>query len=94
MGVKLILAEPDDDGIWDTHVPAFQAFQVVAGQWRTQVVTITAMGTTATRVLWIGLDYAAARSGLELAGIAITPDLWSEVRDIETGAIEELNRGR
>ena len=49
----------------------------------------------ATRLLWIGLDYTAARAGLDLAGIEMTPGLWAEVRDIESGAIEELNaRGR
>ena len=45
-------------------------------------------------MIWLGLDYAAARAGLDLAGIEMTPDLWSEVRAIEAGAIEELNRER
>lgn len=35
----------------------------------------------------IGLDYAGARAGLELAGIAMTPALWEQVRLIEAGAV-------
>lgn len=46
------------------------------------------------RIVWIGLDYAAARQGLDLAGIDVTPALWDEVRRIEGGAMEELNSGR
>lgn len=38
-----------------------------------------------------GLDYGAAESGLKLAGIAITPDLWAAVRVIEVGVLESLN---
>ena len=47
-----------------------------------------------SRMLWQGLDYSAARAGFELAGIEVTPALWGEVRTIEAGAAEELNRVR
>ena len=40
---------------------------------------------------FIGLDYTAVRAGLELAGIEMTPDLWSEVQLIEAGACKGLN---
>jgi hypothetical protein len=44
------------------------------------------------RVVWIGLDYAAARAGLELAGLEVTPEVWADLRAIEEGAIEGMNR--
>lgn len=53
---------------------------MVAGQWR-----ITPGGKV------IGLDYGAVRAGLDLAGITVTPDLWSDVQLIEGGALRGLN---
>ena len=46
------------------------------------------------RLIWLGLDYGAARAALDLAGITVTPATWAELRCIELGAIEELNRER
>lgn len=95
MGLTLMLTEEaEGTALWDLHLPAWCAWQQVCGQWRTLTPTVSAMGTSQTRVIWLGLDYTAARAGLEMAGVEITPDLWAEVRAIETGAIEELNRGR
>lgn len=90
MGLVLDLDEAEDDGLWPDHLPAWRAWCAVSGQWRTQVVA----GLETVRVIWLGLDYGAARAALELAGLAMTPGLWSEVRLIEQGAIEELNGGR
>ncbi len=42
-------------------------------------------------IVALGLDYAAARAGLELAGIEVTPALWADVQQIEAGAIAALN---
>lgn len=42
-------------------------------------------------VTWLGLDYTAVRAGLDLAGHEMTPDLWAEVQEIETGALKSLN---
>ncbi len=39
-----------------------------------------------------GLDYAGARAGLGLAGLNVTPDLWSDVQVIEAAAVAALNR--
>lgn len=39
-----------------------------------------------------GLDYGAAEAALRLAGIAMTPELWLQVRLIEDGAVEARNR--
>lgn len=95
MGLELILTEEADGvALWDIHQAAWSAWQVVCGQWRTQAATVASMGASVSRVVWIGLDYQAARAGLEMSGVNITPDLWTEVRAIEAGAIEELNRGR
>lgn len=40
----------------------------------------------------LGLDYTAARAGLRLAGMKVTPDLWSDVQVIEAAACAALNR--
>ena len=35
-----------------------------------------------------GLDYTAARAGLDLAGVAVTAELWFDLQLIEAGAVE------
>jgi hypothetical protein len=62
------------------------AFLAVATQWR---VVAGATGFIVT-----GLDYAAARAGMEGDGIEVTPRLWGDVRIIEAGALQEFNRTR
>lgn len=42
-------------------------------------------------LLTIGLNYANAKAGLELAGIDVTPDLWDDILVIEAGALPALN---
>lgn len=42
----------------------------------------------------MGLDYAAARDGLEMAGITVSPETWNDLRLIEAGALNELNTER
>lgn len=64
-------------------MPAVEAFLAIASQWR--IVD----GWNGRRV--IGLDYTAARAGLELAGIEVTPGVWAEVREIERGARAAMN---
>lgn len=61
-----------------------RAFLAVSRQWRT-----APMGMGGMR--WLGLDAAGAEAGFRLAGIEMTPDLWSAVRVIEAGAISALN---
>lgn len=34
-----------------------------------------------------GLDYTAARAGLELAAVAMTPGIWTDIRIIEAGVL-------
>lgn len=68
------------EGVWDQNVAALEAFLAVATQWR-----FAAPGDRSLRRL--GLDYASARVGLDLAGIAMTPDLWRDVQFVEYAAI-------
>lgn len=39
-----------------------------------------------------GLDYAGAEAGLRLSGFEMTPDLWTQIRTIESGARAALNK--
>lgn len=81
------LGEPDHQGVWAQHVAAVDAFLVVCTQWRevTQPQGPARVG---------GLDYQAARAGLEMAGIEITPDDFNRLRIIESGAVAALNERR
>ncbi|WP_349538491.1 DUF1799 domain-containing protein [Sagittula sp. NFXS13] len=69
--------------MWPEHLEAMDAFLAINGQWR------VAMTMTGTQV--ISLDYGAAESGLRLAGITTTPELWQQIRIIEQGAKAALN---
>jgi hypothetical protein len=62
----------------------------VSTQWRVVPVSSLEGG----RLIWLGLDYGAAKAGLDLAGINVTPATWAEVRCIEEGATLELNHER
>ena len=77
------------DGVWAEHLEALAGFLALCTQWRFACPGDGSLRRT-------GLDYAAARAGLDLAGIAMTPELWSDIRMIEMGAIaashEEANR--
>lgn len=77
---------PDEDeiGIWPGNEAAVRAFLSVESQ-----IRFTQFGETS---MAIGLDYAGARAGLRLAGLKVTPDLWSDVQVIEAAAIAALNR--
>lgn len=76
---------PDSDGVWPGHATAARAFVAIASQMR-QVI-----GPAGGCV--VGLDYAGAKAGLELAAIAITPDDWARVRIIEAEAVKAMNGG-
>jgi hypothetical protein len=73
-------ARANSEGLWPEHLPALDAFLAISGQWR--------QGPDG-HVL--GLDYTAVRAGFALSGIEMTPDLWSDVQSIETGARAALN---
>lgn len=85
----LTLPPPEEEPaveVWTEVEAAVRAFLAVSGQWR---AAAGGMGG----VIWVGLDYTAARAGLDLAGITVTPEDWARVRLIEAGARAELNRG-
>lgn len=75
-----------EEGLWAGHQRAMLAFLAVCTQWR---VVAGQAG-----LIYVGLDYAAADVGLRRAGIETTPDLWSELQGIETGAVAALNEDR
>lgn len=84
---SLTRAAPEShDGIWRDHVTALRAYLAIADQWR-----VVAGGSGA---LWLGLDYGAARAGLDLAGIAVSPEVWADVQLIEAGAKAALNEAK
>lgn len=75
--------DDDEEGVWEENVAAVEAFLSVSTQWR------VAVGQTG--MIALGLDYAAVRAGLDLAGIDVSPDLWSSIQAIECGAVGALN---
>ncbi len=77
--------EDPDCGIWDQHLPAFEAFLAVATQWR------SATGMEGLKV--IGLDYTAVKAGFDLAGIDCPPRVWADLRTIESAAMTAFNGG-
>lgn len=76
----------EDEGLWADHQSAFLAFLSVCTQWR--------VVASETGLIHTGLDYAAADAGLKRAGIETTPDLWADLRIIETGALAALREER
>lgn len=86
MGITLVLSGEESFGLWAEHEPAWSAWCAVSSQWR---VAVGGLGGA----VWLGLDFAAARVGLDLAGLQVSPQVWTEMRLIEAGAQEELNRG-
>lgn len=89
-GIELVVeGEIALPGLWEELIPAWHGWCAVSGQWR--VVSLSAMN--GAKLVWLGLDYTAAQSGLQLAGVSVTPELWDDIRSIEAGAVEELNRG-
>lgn len=63
------------------------AWMVVCTQWR---VTSMANG----QVLWLGLDYASVKVGLDGAGTTLTTGQWSSLRMMERVASAALNGNR
>ncbi|MFD1342879.1 DUF1799 domain-containing protein [Litorisediminicola beolgyonensis] len=78
------LRPESDDGLWPEHLAAFEAFLEVASQWRI-------IPRQAAAPYYAGLDFGAAEAGLRLAGVTVTPELWAQVRVIESAARAALN---
>lgn len=75
---------PDGFAVWPDNMAVVDAWMVVCTQWR---VTSMADG----RVLWLGLDYASVKVGLDAAATALTPPEWSSLRMMERVASAALN---
>jgi hypothetical protein len=71
-------AAPADFEVWPDNWPAVEAFIAVQTQWATGMGGAT------------GLDYARVRAGLAMAGIDVTPELFGQLRLLESGALEGL----
>lgn len=65
-------------------MPIIDAWRAIASQWR-------AVGLADGRVHWLGLDYAGAQVGLQLAELVVTPAIWAGVRVMESAAKAVLN---
>lgn len=79
------------DGVWAENAAAVSAFIAASSQWR---VASIGGGFVPAALIYIGLDYAGVRIGIEAAGITITPDMWSRVRIMEAAACAALNENR
>ena len=77
-------ARPKGFEVWPENMPIVDAWLAIASQWRT-------VALADGRVHWIGLDYAAAKAGLELAAITVTGSLWAGVCAMERAASAALN---
>jgi|CXWL01.1.fsa_nt_gi hypothetical protein len=71
---------PDDKDchVWPDNWAAWQAFLAVQTQWNTGSAGYT------------GLDYTRVSSGLRMAGIAETPELFDKLRIIEAAVLNLL----
>lgn len=73
--------------VWSHHVGIVRAFLALASQWRTTLEPREG----GFRLLWIGLDYAAAPVAFGALDITITPRLWQGLTVMEFHARAALN---
>lgn len=85
------------EGIWPEHAGIARAFLAVCSQWRVTPVSGGGVAGPAgamiapTVPLYLGLDYAAVRAGLDAELIEVTPTLWQGLRVMEAEACKALN---
>ncbi|MFN4191813.1 MAG: DUF1799 domain-containing protein [Tabrizicola sp.] len=72
--------DDDAEGVWPENEAAVRAFLEVCSQFRMVAHPDGSLQRT-------GLDYAAVRAGLELAGVEMTRELWEAVRLLEWGVL-------
>jgi hypothetical protein len=85
------------DALWPANLAIWDAFCAVATQWR--VVSrggggfagIGGAALAPVSLMFIGLDYAAVRAGLDAEAIVVTPELWLGLRIMEAAALPALN---
>lgn len=71
--------EQKEFAVWPENWAALQAFLSVQSQW-----AVGMSGPT-------GLDYVRVKAGLEMAGVAITPELFAQLRLLERGALDAMS---
>lgn len=71
-------------GVWRQNWEIVIAFLSVSSQWR---VVPLASGAT----YWLGLDYVAARAGLDAEEMSLGPAQWRGLRTMEGAARDALN---
>lgn len=77
-----------DEGVWPQNATIVEAFLAASSQWRTAPI---GGGPGPVGIMFIGLDYAGARAGIEASGIPVTPELWAGLRVMEAEARDALN---
>ncbi len=83
--------------IWPDNIATVEAFLSIATQWRVVACSMGgAIGPGGGAIgpaipIYIALDYAAVRAGLDAEGIAVTPELWRGLRVMEQAAAAALN---
>lgn len=74
--------------VWAENWPTVEAFLFVSTQWR---VVQQGGGMARGQTYWIGLDYAAAKAGLDGAELEAGPEIWRGLRMMEAAARNALN---
>lgn len=70
--------------VWRENWDTVCAFAAVLTQWRT-------VPGARGGCIYLGLDYAAVRVGVDAEAIAVTPELWRGLRVMEAEACAVLN---
>ena len=78
--------DDEGDGVWPENAGAVHAFLEICTQFRTVAHFDGSLQRT-------GLDYPAARAGLELAGVEMSRELWDAIRGIEMGVLTAHREG-
>lgn len=84
LGVSVERTDRADDkvAVWPENWPSVRAFLACATQWRSAVTR---------RLVWLGLDYSAVKVLLDAEGLG--PEVFEDLRTMETAALPVLNEG-
>ena len=82
-----LAGEPQGFKVWPENMPIVEAWLAIATQWRT-------VALADGRVLWLGLDYASVKVGLDAERHALSGQQWAGLRVMERSAGTALNGTR
>lgn len=88
--LAVLLARPRHaayTGVWPANAPIVDAFLAVCTQWRTGL----GIRDGVFRLVFVGLDYAAAAAVFAATGRVLSADDWAGLQTIEIGARDALN---